>query len=210
MNLDRETVLDWPEPLPRGDGSPDTLFYRFARLVTHIDDGAIAAVTALYRERVAPGSRILDLMSSWVSHLPADVQYDEVVGLGLNAEELAQNPRLWRHVVHDLNADPSLPFPADHFDAATICVSIDYLVRPTEVLRALAHTVRPGGVLVITFSNRCFPTKAVRPWLLLDDAGHLEFVARRVARSGRWGAIEQLDRSPPGGDPLFAVVARRI
>lgn len=212
MIPDRERILrilDWPEPLPRSDESDDALFYDFARLVTHIDDGAIDAVTALYRERIPQGGRVLDLMSSWVSHLPADVAYAEVVGLGMNEQELAKNARLDRHVVQDLNADARLPFDDAHFDAATICVSIDYLTRPTDVLCEIARVVRAGGVLVITFSNRCFPTKAVRPWLVLDDDGHREFVARRIARAGGWTAIESLDRSPPDGDPLFAVIAQR-
>lgn len=205
----RAALLDLPEPLPRADASDDAAFYAFARLVTHIDDGAIDAVTALYRERLPAGGRILDLMSSWISHLPPEVAYTEVVGLGMNATELARNPRLARFVVQDLNADPRLPFDDGAFDAATICVSVDYLVRPTDVLRELARVVRPGGVLVVTFSNRCFPTKVVQPWLMLDDAGRLAFVAGRVTRAGGWADVETLDRSPPAGDPLFAVVARR-
>lgn len=201
--------LDWLEPLRRQDESDDAAFYSFARLVTHIDDGAIVAVKALYRERLSAGNRVLDLMSSWISHLPDDITYAEVVGLGMNAEELANNARLDRHVVQDLNKDPVLPFAVASFDAALICVSVDYLVRPTAVFRELGRIVKPGGVLVVTFSNRCFPTKVAGPWLDLDDAGRLEFVASRIRSAADWTNIDTLDCSPPAGDPLFAVVAYR-
>ena len=193
----------------RLDESPDVEFYAVPRFVTHIDDGAIAAVTRLYRERLSAGAAVLDLMSSWVSHLPPDVAYGRVVALGMNAEELAANPRADAWVVHDLNAEPRLPFAADEFDAAAICVSIDYLVHPVEVLRDLGRVVRAGGPLVITFSNRCFPTKVIAAWRWLDDDGHVALVARFLTEAERWMAIEALDRSPGEGDPLFAVVARR-
>ncbi len=199
----------WPEPLPRQDESADSAFYSFARMVTHIDDGAIEAVTALYREKVPAGARVLDLMSSWISHLPDDVAYTEVVGLGMNREELAKNTRLSRHVVQDLNQDARLPFAAAYFDAALICVSVDYLVRPSEVFRELGRVVKQGGALVVTFSNRCFPTKVVGPWLDLDDAGRLAFVAGRIRAAGNWAEVVILDRSPAHGDPLFAVIAKR-
>jgi SAM-dependent methyltransferase len=127
----------------------------------------------------------------------------------MNAEELAANPRLASWVVHDLNADPRLPFGAGEFDGAGICVSVDYLVRPVAVLRDLARVVRAGGPVVITFSNRCFPTKAIALWHTLDDAGHVELVARYLAEAGGWERIRKLDRSPVTGDPLFAVVAFR-
>jgi SAM-dependent methyltransferase len=196
-----------PDMFARFDESPDAEFYAIPRFVTHIDDGAIAAVTQLYRERLPAGGAVLDVMSSWVSHLPSDIAYRRVVGLGMNAEELAANPRLHAWVVHDLNLDPRLPFADGEFDAAAICVSVDYLTRPVEVLRDLGRVVRPGGALVITFSNRCFPTKAIAAWLAVDDAGHVDLVESFLAEAG-WTAIEQLDRSPAAGDPLFALVAR--
>ena len=196
------------ELFERFDESPDAEFYAAPRFVTHIDDGAIAAVTDLYRERLPAGGAVLDLMSSWVSHLPPEVSYRRVVGLGMNAEELAGNPRLDGWVVHDLNAVPRLPFDDGAFDAATICVSVDYLVRPVAVLRDLGRVVRPGGPLVITFSNRCFPTKVIAAWRMLDDLGHVRLVEQFVRAADCWTAIETLDRSPADGDPLFAVVAR--
>ena len=193
----------------REDEGPDAHFYAQPRLVTHIDEAAIAAVTQLYREYFPAGGAVLDLMSSWVSHLPAEVAYSRVVGLGMNRTELAANPRLDGYVVHDLNRNPRLPFADAAFDAAAICVSIQYLTRPEAVLRDLGRVLAAGSPLVITFSNRCFPTKAVRTWLLRDDLGHAAQVARYLRAAGNWTGIEHLDRSPQAGDPLHAVVARR-
>ena len=193
----------------REDEAPDAHFYAEPRLVTHIDEAAIAAVTQLYREYLPTDAAVLDLMSSWVSHLPAEVAYSRVVGLGMNRAELAANLRLNGFVVHDLNRDPRLPFADAEFDAAAICVSIQYLTRPVAVLRDLGRVLVAGGPLVITFSNRCFPTKAVRAWLLRDDLGHAALVARYLKAARTWIDIQHLDRSPPATDPLHAVVARR-
>jgi SAM-dependent methyltransferase len=202
--------LDLPEgSFRRPDETPDTWFYSQPRFVEHIDDGAIAAVTQLYRELFPPGGRVLDLMSSWVSHLPPEVAYGRVVGLGLNEEELAANPRLDGHAVHNLNAEPALPFEDSAFDAAGICVSIQYLTHPVDVLRDLGRILAPGAPVVITFSNRCFPTKAVAIWQALDDAGHAQLVTGYLQAAANWTDIRTLDRSPltRGADPLFAVVA---
>lgn len=206
-------------PLPsaafrRADETPDEQFYRQPRFVTHIDAGAIAAVTALYREYFPAGGRILDLMSSWVSHLPPEIQYGEVVGLGLNRAELARNPRLDSFVVQNLNAATRLPFADHSFDAAGVTVSIDYLTDPVAVLRDLGRVLVPGGPVVISFSNRCFPTKAVAVWHTLDDAGRQQLVRHYLEAAGNWGGVVALDRSPRSarghltGDPLYAVVGR--
>ncbi len=201
-----------PEAFRRYDETPDPLFYQEPRLVTHIDAAAITAVTELYRELFPPDGAILDLMSSWVSHLPAEVSYSRVVGLGLNREELAANPRLDAAVVQDLNREPRLPFPTASFDAAAICVSIQYLTRPVAVLRDVGRVLRAGSPLVVTFSNRCFPTKAVAIWQALDDAGHGRLVERYLEAAGNWTAIQVLNRSPreAASDPIFAVVGRSV
>lgn len=194
----------------RLDETPDAEFYRQPRFVTHIDDAARAAVTQLYREYFLPGAEVLDLMSSWVSHLPPEVPYRRVVGLGMNAAELQANPRLAAYVVQDLNHTPALPFADQEFDGAAICVSIDYLTQPVAVLREVARVLRPDSPLVVTFSNRCFPSKAIAAWHALDSRGHLALVRSYLEASGTWHRIELLDRSPqpPGrSDPLFAVVA---
>lgn len=202
-----------PAAFRRQDETPDELFYRQPRFVTHIDEGAIRAVTDLYREYFPPGGRLLDLMSSWISHLPPDIDYPQVVGLGLNREELEGNPRLTGLVVQNLNTTPRLPFPDASFDAAGLAVSVDYLTDPVAVLRDLGRVLVPGGPVVITFSNRCFPTKAVAVWHALDDAGRMQLVQRYLEEAGTWNAALTLDRSPgprgrSRGDPLFAVVAR--
>ena len=199
-----------PQAFTRWDETSDTLFYSTPRFVTHIDDAAITAVTQLYRETLPRGGAILDLMSSWVSHLPPEIEYSRVVGLGLNAEELAANSRLENYVVQDLNETPVLSFADDEFDAATICVSIQYLQKPVEVLREVERVCKPAAPLVVTFSNRCFPTKAVALWQSLDDAGHGQLVQTYLADAG-WQNIRVEDRSPDKmrSDPLYAVVGSK-
>jgi SAM-dependent methyltransferase len=196
------------EAFRRYDETPDEEFYRAPRLVTHIDERAIAAVTQLYREYFPRGGAILDLMSSWVSHLPPEIMYDRVVGLGMNEEELRRNPRLDEYVVHDLNRTPELPFGDAEYDGCGICVSIDYLTHPVEVLRQVGRVLKSGAPVVITFSNRCFPTKAVAVWHQLDDRGHMKLVERYLQEAGNFRNIRSMDRSPRRlfSDPLYAVI----
>ena len=202
---------DLPE-LPRqafdkADPSPDTLFYAQPRLVTHIDDGAIAAVTALYRELLPPGGEILDLMSSWVSHLPPEVAYAGVTGHGMNAAELAANERLTARFVRDLNAEPVLPLADGSFDGACMCVSVQYLQRPVTVFSEVRRVLRPGAPFVVTFSNRCFPTKAVAIWQALGDHEQQNLVVVYMQRAG-FAAIDVSEVIPDDGDPLWAVIGR--
>ena len=201
------------QPLPeeafrRYDESPDEEFYLLPRFVTHIDDRAIAAVTQLYREFFPPGGEILDLMSSWISHLPPEVEYRRVIGIGMNEAELRRNERLDSYVVHNLNTDPRLPFADAEFDGCGICVSIDYLTRPVEVLREVGRVLNVGSPVVIAFSNRCFPSKAVNIWHQLDDRGRMRLVERYLREAGNWSNIRSLDRSPRRlfTDPLYAVI----
>jgi len=191
---------------PRGDAD----FYSAPRFVAHIDDGAIHAVRDLYDELGVPDGRVLDLMSSWVSHLSRRPS-GGLVALGMNAAELAANALADEWLLHDLNVDPHLPFADAAFDAVTCCVSVDYLVRPVEVLREAARVLRPGGVTVLTFSNRCFPTKAVRGWLETDDDGHVAIVRRYLDEADAFGEVSSALRTPPAasGDPLYGVWARR-
>lgn len=195
----------------RGDESSDTVFYEPDRLVTHIDERAIAAVGQLYRELGIDGDgsavRVLDIMSSWVSHFL--VTPPELVVLGMNEVELRANGQACSFVVCDLNADASMPFPEDHFDAATCCVSVDYLVRPIDVLRELSRVVRPGGVVVCTFSNRCFPTKVIRGWLAISEEQRCELVGQYFRLARGYTDPQTALRTPPGtlGDPLYGVWA---
>ncbi len=192
----------------REDESPDPLFYSAPRFVTHIDELTIAALTDLYRERIPRGSRILDLMSSWVSHLPDDVAYARVAGLGLSSAELERNPRLDDWVVHDLNQRPELPYPDASFDFVLNAVSVQYLVRPVEVFRSAGRVLAPGGSHLVATSHRLFPTKAILAWRSLDAPDRLRLVGRYFELAGGYEPPELLDRSPPGADPLWISLAR--
>ena len=193
----------------RADPAPDTAFYAFPRLVTHIDDGAVTAVGNLYDELPLTGS-VLDLMGSWVSHFHTAPAHLTV--LGMNEQELAANPQAAATVVHDLNTDPRLPFADESFDAAVCCVSVDYLTRPLEVFADVARVLRSAAPFVCTFSNRCFPTKAIRGWLEATDEEHCEIVADYFRLAGGWSEPIIQRRSPlfQFGDPLFAVWAQRL
>src|SRR5215204_6001650 len=173
-----------PDDFTKVDQSGDILFYAEPRFVTHIDEGAVAAVTELYRDLFPAGGIILDLMGSWVSHLPDEVAYTEVIGHGMNKAELAANPRLSCFFVQDLNENPVLMLGDRSVDAAGICVSIQYLQRPVEVLREVGRVLRSGGPLLITFSNRCFPSKAVAIWQALDGPDQCRLVELYMGRAG--------------------------
>jgi SAM-dependent methyltransferase len=194
----------------RFDENPDEEFYRLPRFVTHIDEQAIAVVTQLYRRFFPPGGAILDLMSSWVSHLPPEAEYARVVGVGMNGQELAENPFLDEFYVQNLNRDPHLPFGEAEFDGAAICVSVQYLTRPVDVLREVARVLRPGAPVIITFSNRCFHTKAIACWRMLDGDGHLRLISSYLAEAGNWRDATCCNSClTRDGDPLYAVVAHR-
>jgi len=198
-----------PAAYARDDESPDAHFYDVPRKVVHIDDGAIATLGRLYAEVLPAAGRLLDVMSSWRSHLPQDFHVKEVVGLGLNAEEMDDNPQLTRSVVHDLNRDPRLPFGDREFDGAMCAVSIQYVLHPVMVLREMRRVLRPGAPFVVSFSNRCFPTKAVAVWLDTVDEQHLQLVRAYFDAAGGWVDVTGEDRSSGrGADPLYAVWAR--
>ena len=197
-----------PNAFTKQDAGDDLAFYAPPRLVTHIDEGAVAALTACYREVVPEGARVLDLMSSWVSHLPDDRAYAEVIGHGMNATELAANPRLSRWFVQDLNRDPVLPLGDASVDAALACVGVQYLQRPIEVFGEIRRVLMPGAPFVVSFSNRCFPTKAVAIWRALDTNGHAALV-RRYAEQAGFAAVEtRVLADGRRSDPLVAVIAR--
>ena len=190
----------------RADPTPDTDFYLPPRFVTHIDDGAIAAVGDVYAELGVDG-QVLDLMSSWVSHFKTKPARLRV--LGMNAAELDANPMADERIVHDLNADPRIPLPDESMDDVVCCVSVDYLVRPVEVFRDVGRVLRPGGRFVCTFSNRVFATKAIRGWLYASDEERCRIVAEYFRQSQAFEAPTAARRTPPGhrGDPLYAVWA---
>jgi SAM-dependent methyltransferase len=203
------TSADFPPGFfDRVDEDDDAAFYAPPRLVTHIDDNAIAAVGELYAELSVDGD-VLDLMSSWVSHFRVPPLHLRV--LGMNGAELGANPMAAERIVHDLNGDPRIPLPNESVDDAVCCVSVDYLTRPIEVFQDVARVLRPDGRLVVTFSNRLFPTKAIRGWLYASDDDHCRIVADYFRQSHAFGPAIVRRRTPPDhrGDPLFAVWATR-
>lgn len=197
-----------PGAFTKIDTEEDEIFYEPPRLVCHIDDSAIAALTEFYRSTLPVGGVLLDLMSSWVSHLPPEVDYADVIGHGMNATELAANPRLSRWFIQNLNREAALPQADGSIEAAMICVSIQYLQQPIAVLREVARVLRSGGPLVVSFSNRCFWTKAVAIWRSLDDEGHARLVERYLRHAG-FEPIETYQLTEwieDVADPMTAVV----
>lgn len=192
------------------DAGADPIIIREAPYA-RIDRAAIASVTNLYREVLPSGGAILDMMSGWVPHLPPEAPYRRVVGIGIDRRALAENPFLDEWRVQNLNSNPVLPFAAGEFDGATICAAVQYLARPTEVLREIGRVLRPGAPLIVSFSNRCLATKAIACWCLHDETGQLCLVAQHFAEAGNWADLRCLDRTPPGGgQPLYAVIGRSL
>ena len=194
----------------RQDEAEDSHFYSTKRLVTHIDDGAIAAVSKLYDELGLTNSdaRVLDICSSWVSHLSSKPGHLAITGM--NSTELAINTMADEWLIVDLNTQTNLPFDDAAFDAGCCCVSVDYLIKPLAVFNEIARVLRPDGVFVCTFSNRCFPSKAIRGWLEADDRGRCAIVAAYFALTADFETPEVRHCNVgEGGDPLFAVWAKK-
>jgi SAM-dependent methyltransferase len=205
--VNRETDFFAGEPFARLDPRPDAQFYQAPRLVQHLDAEARSCVREIYRSCLHPRMRVLDLMSSWVSHLPEDIADLDVTGLGLNREELDRNPSLAGRIVRDLNADPRLPFGDACFDAAICTVSVEYLIRPIEVFREVARVLRPGAPFVLTFSDRWFPTKVVALWTELHPFERLGLVLDYFRLSGGFSELtsESIRGRPrPADDPYAA------
>ncbi len=198
-----------PGAFLKDDGGDDAEFYAPARLLTHIDEAATRALTAYYRATLPAGGVLLDLMSSWVSHLPPEVAFTEVIGQGMNAEELRANPRLSRSFVQDLNRTPALPIETGICDAALCCVGVQYLQRPLEVFAEVLRVLRSGAPFILSFSNRCFPTKAVAIWRALDAHGHAALVRLYLERAGFRDIRADVLRDGSESDPLIAITGRR-
>ncbi len=221
---DAEWPADWfaGDPFARLDGQPDGVFYSITRTLPHVDAAASAAIADLYGGLLAPGARVLDLMSGCQSHLP-ELPDLQVTGLGMNAEELALNPRLNERLVHDLNAEPRLPFADAAFDAVVCSLSVEYLVRPFEVFVEVARVLRPGGLFAVSFSNRWFPPKAIALWGQLHEFERPALVLDYLLRDGLFGELETYSLrgrwrpeddayagSQPFSDPFWAVWGRRL
>eukprot|EP00632_Arachnochrysis_sp_CCMP2950_P007468 CAMPEP_0185715108 /NCGR_PEP_ID=MMETSP1164-20130828/40168_1 /TAXON_ID=1104430 /ORGANISM="Chrysoreinhardia sp, Strain CCMP2950" /LENGTH=235 /DNA_ID=CAMNT_0028382697 /DNA_START=57 /DNA_END=761 /DNA_ORIENTATION=- len=198
----------WPATWPysaadfaRQDETPDRNFYAFERFVYHVDEAAVAALTAHYDEVFRQWDRpaILDLCASHVSHFPAatdSLRYGRRVALGMNAVELDANTDVDERVVQDLNADPTLPFEDASFDIVTNCVSIDYLTKPLEITREVARVLKPGGAALFALSNRCFPSKAVNIWLRTNDLEHVFIVGSYFHYAGGFDPPSAVEVSP--------------
>jgi SAM-dependent methyltransferase len=210
-----------PEQRSKLDPTDDSLFYDMPRLVTHVDAGFIQQLTDLYRQRLQPESRIFDMMSSWVSHLPPDMAFEWVAGHGMNAEELAKNPRLDDYFVQNLNENPQLPLADQSFDAVLNTVSVQYLQQPEAVFAEIYRILKPGGIAIFSFSNRMFYQKAIAAWRDGSEQQRVALVKqyfRSVPGFGTPEVIAQPVSLPTilqmlgmsGSDPFYAVVAERL
>jgi SAM-dependent methyltransferase len=203
------------------DGGNDRQFYDTPRFVTHVDTGFIDRLTNLYRERLVPNTRIFDMMSSWVSHLPDELQFEYVQGHGLNAEELAKNPRFDGYFVQNLNQDLKLPLENESFDAVLNTVSVQYLQYPEAIFAEVYRILKPDGIAIFSFSNRMFYNKAIAAWRDGSETDRVELVKRyfqSVTGFSTPEAIVKVSQAPDlmrwlgagGGDPFYAVIAQKI
>jgi SAM-dependent methyltransferase len=201
-----------PGAFRRENEEDDRLFYASPRRVVHLDAPAIDALSGLYGLLVPARACVLDLMASWRSHLPPSFA-GTIIGLGLNRQEMQENPGLREAVVQDLNREPTLPFNDAAFDAAVCAVSVQYLTRPVDVFQEVRRTLKPDGLFIVSFSNRCFPEKAVALWRAANDSQHVALVVRYFDASGglggAWSQVSEYAHTPPAGDPLYAVWAAR-
>jgi SAM-dependent methyltransferase len=214
-------MLLQPHQRTKLDETQDDLFYDYPRFVTHVDDRFIEQLTQVYRDRLPTDSRILDLMSSWVSHLPKDITYRHVEGHGLNAEELARNPQLDHYFVQNLNENPKLPLADQSFDAVLIAVSVQYLQYPEAVFSEIHRVLTVGGVAIVSFSNRMFPQKAIQAWRDSGDQEHLQIVKTYFESVKGFSSPAAIVNQPETNsllamfnigisDPFFAVAAHRL
>jgi len=209
-------------PFARQDEADDGHFYERPRLVQHLDAAARAVISRLYGELIRPGADVLDLMGSWVSHLPDGLSVGILTVLGMNLEELAANPRATERVIHDLNHDPHLPLPDGRYDAVICTASVEYLVQPFDVFAEAARVLKPGGVFAVTFSNRWFPPKAIRVWQLLHEFERMGMVLEYFIKTGQYTGLQTCSlRGLPRpeddkyygqisyADPVYAVWGRK-
>lgn len=210
-----------PEQRTKLDDSDDKLFYSFPRFVTHVDEGFIDQLTQLYRDRLQPNTRILDLMSSWVSHLPEEMEFAHVEGHGMNEEELSRNPRLHHYFVQDLNHNPKLPLADQDFDAVLNCVSVQYLQYPDAIFSEIYRILKPGGIAMISFSNRMFYQKAIAAWRDSPEPRRVELVKGYFQSVPGFSPPEVVTHQSAvpsflqmlgmgSGDPFYAVIAQRL
>ncbi len=213
-------MLLQPTQRTKLDESDDRLFYDAPRFVTHVDESFIQQLTDLYRERLKPNTRIFDMMSSWVSHLPEELEFEYVEGHGLNPEELARNPRFSHYFVQNLNQNQLFPLPDQSFDAVLNTVSVQYLQRPEAVFAEIYRVLKPNGIAIVSFSNRMFYQKAIQAWRDGSEGDRVNLVKSYFAAVPGFSAPEVVARPSTvpsflqmlgvgGGDPFYGVVAQR-
>lgn len=209
----------------RLDSTSDSIFYTNPRFVEHVDVNAVQTMTSYISNTILhPNDAVLDLCSSWTSHIdPAVGQtLKRVSGLGMNPQELERNALLTDWTVQDLNVKPNLPYDDSTYDVVLCQLSIDYLTKPLEVLEEVGRVLKPGGVVVVLFSNRLFLSKAVALWTGADDVDHAYIVGsylhycnggfeqiKAVDLSARRGRRGKDNDRPIVGDPLYAVTATK-
>lgn len=176
-------------PLDKPVGANDAALYATPRKVSHVDSQASANITKVYTRLLSGRKKILDLMAGWQSHLPDGVT---ATGLGMNGEEMRDNPALSTSVVHDLNTNPVLPFADRSFDAVICSLSVEYLTNPLDVFRDIARVLGPDGLCVMVFSHRWFPDQAVQIWTELHEFERAGMVVEMFRHSGRFEGISTL------------------
>ena len=202
-----------PEQLfTKEDSNDDRLFYASPRLVKHIDENACQVLRNYYDQLLKDGDAVLDLMSSWVSHLPDHKYYSRVSGHGMNQIELQNNTQLTDFHIQNLNTEQQLPYGDEEFDLCTIAVSVQYLTSPVQVFREIYRVLKPNGTCCVSFSNRMFPTKAILAWRMLSGEDHCRLVSWYFEKAGGFREIqsEQLVRENSNFDPLYVVTAKKI
>ena len=196
----------------KDDETNDEFFYVEPRLVVHIDDNAINSIQSYYSEVLPENATVLDLMSSWKSHFPSNKQFKKTVGLGLNAIEMENNPRLDEFFVQNINVDPTLPFEANYFDAVVIVVSIQYVSKPIELFQEIARILKPDSFCHVIYSNRMFPTKAVWLWKALSDDMRAQLIASYFHSTNHFSKPEFKNITEVTGssiDPVFVVSSKK-
>jgi len=206
-----------PQDFRRQDERSDSEWYSQPRFVQHIDDSAIAALKSYYGDIIKPNHNILDICSSWVSHLPAHLKPQTMIGYGMNKQELERNGHLTKFFVKDLNVNPSLKEVPDESADVVICnVSVDYLTQPVSVFKEMHRVLKTGGMAHMTFSNRCFPTKVIGKWMGMSDEERRKWVGGYFWASEGWEDVEEIIiKEEKGGfwggneDPLYVVRGRK-
>ena len=201
----------------KSDISDDEIFYQQPRFVHHLSDSFRNRLTSLYSEYLLNHYIILDLMSSWVSHLPSNISYKKVIGHGMNEAELSSNERLDRFFVQNLNKKQNMPIEDSSVDVGLIVAGWQYLQYPEKVSLELSRVIKSDSLLIISFTNRAFWTKAPNIWTYSSEEKRIEYVTSVLTSNG-W-RIEKIlnektqDKKLFGfytseSDPFFSVIAR--